>query len=1504
MRLLRRLLIILAFAVIGLSGDAVAQPLHGVINKFLPVATVDDCGVTLRFFNPRFDLVGEKALLIQLRGALIDTTNTPTFGSILSYGNCGNFEVVTIESVDDLHVKFRNKIINQYSPEAGSVQLVTIPQYSNAVIDSLAGTHNFSVERIDFGGPLFYSTGGIIALEVKGTLSFQGDIHGEGIGFTSSLLGGDSALECTDANWRGIDTPATSAGKGMGIAELIRLDRYGRGRRANGGGGGNQARSGGGGGGNGGAGGRGGNELVSCGSHPVGGEGGSALSYNFDPLRVFLAGAGGDGQRSHPLYGMSASGGGIIIIIADRIEGNGHSIIANGNFSLWDGKGYGDGGGGGGAGGTVLICCNDIASPLTIDVRGGTGEDDYEEWDSVNSRLCMGPGGGGGGGVVGFSGPAVPANVTILKSGGTPGIVRYGADECRNTNYGAEPGEEGIILTGINIPESDIPIAALEFSKSELDFGEIRCGEELTLPLAVTNQSNYDVVVKNIDNLTEHFSCEMSTLKIKAHNSSIIDVKFHPKKIGNITDTLRLFYPNSCVPYLVVVLKGTNNGVRIGVDSLVDLGGVCDDEPKSGSLLVTNLSAFPTNLQAAIGPPGLFSFPNNAFSATFASGEARNIEIRYKGGAGIGKHIGQITITDSCGKETVINIALTVSKLIINKKKDATICKPGYPLQLSSEFFDVSGGAGALKFDWQPKSYLTDGSSLYPRIIDPHDLAYKLTVTDSLGCTATMDLNVKLVDGTKLEFSPKSVDFGEISLCEANKETTIDIINTGSTDAELIPAFDRPEFSTMESIPIAVPKGEKRTIKLRYTRTSDASGDIQGKLILTEKNCGEFEIDILGKAAPFSIIYTDSVDFGVLGFCEDSLISFIHIRNNSSTDTLRLGIAKFAVSPTPFRCLLIENAQERSYGPGEAVTSLASFLSAPAGVYSNVILIPYEIDDCADTLRIPVNGRIDESFDVAYTQNIIFPKIIDCETYSEAYIYIKNTGQAKIDSVWAADASMLEFEDKAELNKGLAAGDSLAIKVKFKPATEGIVTGKIYITIYVGDCEKTLGIPFEGEKEGFAYSATSAIDFGDIPDCELGKPIEREFTLRANASTPALIKNIDTGGDFAPGKNFETDLKVGNLPANVDNIFKCRFTPDATGIYSGYIDVEMEPCDTKFRIALTARVLLTGLTEIQGELNFGEIAPNAQARLVAKYVNSGEANLSVNEIIAPNAPFSILSTIPPLPCVLNPGDTLSVEIEFASKVSGKFLDSVRFVAQPCDISKKLPLKGGVSLDVPSNVEIVVGDASGKTGEIISVPISLRVGQFASGEKYRYRATLKFNKTLLSPKFELLKDSLGERDRYCTFEGETPLRDTAFAGLSFVAALGDSRSTPLSLAAFEWLDAKDMPAIKKDGVFTLTDICDEGGERLFEASEQGGALLVSPNPTTGEAEISFIAIESGATELSLYDIQGKRAAVLYKGNPKAKKITLKADLSNLQPGVYYLKLKTPTQNYSSKLVIGR
>ncbi len=541
------------------AGFCLAQNISGQVNTYYKVTAINVASSRLTLTSTAGITPSAKVIIMQMKGATIDITNTATFGNITAINNAGNYEINTVCSVSGNDVLLKFALLKSYTV-GGLVQLITLPVYADAVVtDKIVAAPWDPVA----------GTGGVIAFQ-SSTLTLLDSIDASGAGFTGGLYIDfpDPPNACSGSinvsDWA-IPNPPITPGithggrKGEGVALGNASYELGRGKLANGGGGGNNHNIGGGGGGNYGSGGGGGqrsNEgpLTCHGLFPgIGGLSLQTNGYSAGSNKIFMGGGGGAGHGNNNVGMHGANGGGIVILITGTLYGNNNVIAANGVRPYRAGladpySAGGDGGGGGGAGGAVIMEVNNYSGNVQVQATGGRGSDA----SFAPSPGCFGPGGGGGGGVIWVKGGSVNPLITSSVSGGTNGLISVTTSvvACRGLANGATPGANGNVLANYPLPVANtllcIPLSIRELISFK--YKEKTSSIELEWKLSDIKQIKDFELERSTDQ--NHFSSIARISKNQSYNYSFID---QDPPTGFLYYRLKTFYLNGEVGYSEVL---------------------------------------------------------------------------------------------------------------------------------------------------------------------------------------------------------------------------------------------------------------------------------------------------------------------------------------------------------------------------------------------------------------------------------------------------------------------------------------------------------------------------------------------------------------------------------------------------------------------------------------------------------------------------------------------------------------------------------------------------------------------------------------------------------------------------------------------------------------------------------------------------------------------------------------------------------------------------------------
>lgn len=627
-----------------------AQNISGVVNKYAKVTGFDTCNVLVKVTDTTGFYKGLNVILIQMNGAFISASNNDKFGNLENLANAGLHEFNTVDSVAAGAIYLSRKFLNSYDLSA-AVQLVSFPYYTDAIVtDTLRGK--------SWDG----NTGGIIAIDAQ-TLTLLNDVSATGIGLRGGAVA--SYTDCTGGNNYGDYFYPLNAGtldnggvKGEGIAQVIGGRECGRGQQLNGGGGGNNHKSGGGGGGNFGVGGAGG-ELIYYGNlfFPCKGKnpgiGGSALTLA-GANRIFLGGGGGSGHNREKTSSQGGNGGGIIIVRAGNFNGNSNKISANGATAPYSG---GDGGGGGGAGGTILFYPTKYSSPVTLEIKGGTGGG-----TSTDGKYYFGPGGGGGGGRVLTNYGSIQKNVT----GGLPGI------NTSNKGYNnAQKGEDGIVNTSAFLIPTSPRVLDRTLSITTQPVATLVCTGRKT-SLSILAKGN------NLVYKWELNKNDLAGWKPLTNDSIYANTDSAVMLLANLKTDYNPYL------YRCTITDGCNNNQKITSSAV--------------------------SLNIKVSPVAIFTSSINYNTVSFINGSSN--ATNYNWVFGDGQTSTQVNVTNIYGKQGTFNVILTASnscdtvtysnKIVLNIPPKANFSSNtiDYCTPASVQFFNNSSN-NASNYAWQ-----------------------------------------------------------------------------------------------------------------------------------------------------------------------------------------------------------------------------------------------------------------------------------------------------------------------------------------------------------------------------------------------------------------------------------------------------------------------------------------------------------------------------------------------------------------------------------------------------------------------------------------------------------------------------------------------------------------------------------------------------------------------------------------------------------------------------------
>ena len=200
------------------------------------------------------------------------------------------------------------------------------------------------------------------------------------------------------------------------------------------------------------------------------------------------------------------------------------------------------------------------------------------------------------------------------------------------------------------------------------------------------------------------------------------------------------------------------------------------------------------------------------------------------------------------------------------------------------------------------------------------------------------------------------------------------------------------------------------------------------------------------------------------------------------------------------------------------------------------------------------------------------------------------------------------------------------------------------------------------------------------------------------------------------------------------------------------------------------------------------------------------------------------------------------------------------------------------------------------GSIVNVPLRLEgLSNAPAGSATRFTAVISMHPSVAYPRFSASTLATVGRRMSVRVDGQRDpsLQQGTLLDLPFEVLWGDTTCTVVRVDTLRWEDGTvtDLRGAECD---ICAALCYEGGARLFR-TEGKVSLQNRPNPFNASTMVEFEVIEEGMTDLSVFDLMGRRVATLLHGEVTPGRYLLRFDAGTLASGTYLCLLLTPTEH---------
>ncbi|MBE0644261.1 MAG: choice-of-anchor D domain-containing protein [Bacteroidetes bacterium] len=354
------------------------------------------------------------------------------------------------------------------------------------------------------------------------------------------------------------------------------------------------------------------------------------------------------------------------------------------------------------------------------------------------------------------------------------------------------------------------------------------------------------------------------------------------------------------------------------------------------------------------------------------------------------------------------------------------------------------------------------------------------------------------------------------------------------------------------------------------------------------------------------------------------------------------------------------------------------------------------------------------------------------------------------------------------------------------------------------------------------------------------------------------------------------------------------FLPTTPGVKTATIVVETQ-IDTQY-YAIRGEATAPQIALDVMMVDFGQIPVGAHrdsTLVLVRNLTAGPVTVSDAAQAGPDMlQFSVVTGQAPF--FLAPFGTQEMTVRYEARKGGRSSGSIVFTVEGSPDQLTAQLFGeGIVRDATAT--LATDTLTAAPGEIVRIPIRLREAkdvQFTGASAFT--TELRYHASLLVPFGATPQGRLEGTERVIPLDNLPlmPDADGVLDWFDFMAVLGDAQTTPLRLENSAAIGA-GFPVLESPGMFRLTDICREGGDRLFDASAVLQLSQSGPNPFNAATVINFQTIEKGHVSLFVLDLLGRRVRTLVDEalEPGAHQRIL--DLQEYPSGSYLCVMQTAT-----------
>lgn len=515
----------------------------------------------------------------------------------------------------------------------------------------------------------------------------------------------------------------------------------------------------------------------------------------------------------------------------------------------------------------------------------------------------------------------------------------------------------------------------------------------------------------------------------------------------------------------------------------------------------------------------------------------------------------------------------------------------------------------------------------------------------------------------QLSVTPTSIDFGTVS--NGLKGTANLVLNNlGSADLTISmitmtgTAFGISGITT----PKTITAGQSAQVTVTFSPTT--AGAASGSIAIVSNDPTNPTLNIplsgTGSAAPTGQLTASStsLSFGSVAIGGNST------QQVALTNSGNAAVQVSKISPTGAGFTVSGLTAPATLNPSQTVTLSVSFAPAAAGSVTGSVVVTSNAN--GSPLTIALSGTGAQAGLSVTPASFSFGSVVEGQIKSQNFT-LTNTGTAALTiSQIAANGSDFSVSG-LNTPATLAAGATATFTAWFAPTAAGSLSGSVLISSNAPNSPNAVALSGTGVAASVTLSANpTSVSFTGI---SVGSSGSRSVTITNSGNTSLTISQVSVNAKDFAATGISTPLTLG---AGQNAALNVSFNPTASEQISGNITVATSQGASAV-IPVSGGGVQAALTVTPSSVSFGNVTVGSPNSQTIQLTNSGTGVLTISQVSVTTG--TGYSTSTPALMSLNPGQSTTINVQFAPASAGSASGSVSVLSNAPNSPAVIPLSG-------------------------------------------------------------------------------------------------------------------------------------------------------------------------------------------------------------------------------------